>query len=402
MQHLDEGTIHAWLDGALPESDARAVEAHLAVCSACASEVAEARGLIAASSRILSALDAVPGRVLPVPSIGSTISPDTRRRGTRALRGRRLVLRSAQVAAALAVVTAGGLVLAKRTSYQAVARSEGVPEARSKSAAPPASAPPIAPSTSKSQSTREATGRAPAMPLVAAVAPRDSSDQAAAPKPAAPSPRSPAAVVRGRVVNESGAPVTSASVSLAEAPSVRTHTGADGSYKLVVPAEHLADRQATLTVQQLGYRPRSDVIPLVSTRPITRDFVLASNTLGFSEGAAGGARPGAGAGAAPRAAVPQRALPPVWPRLVRSDTMPARTGVVERRLYEVRPGVRVILTIARGAAAARYVPTPALDSTPVPESIRWTTPDGTAYTLTGALSPAELLRIRDELRSRLP
>ena len=65
MQHPDEGTIHAWLDGALGTEEARALEAHVAGCARCAAAVTEARGLLAASSRILSALDAVPGGVLP-------------------------------------------------------------------------------------------------------------------------------------------------------------------------------------------------------------------------------------------------------------------------------------------------------------------------------------------------
>jgi hypothetical protein len=65
MQHLDEGTIHAWLDGQLPREEALAVEAHVAECRECADAVAEARGLIAASSRILTALDSVPGEVVP-------------------------------------------------------------------------------------------------------------------------------------------------------------------------------------------------------------------------------------------------------------------------------------------------------------------------------------------------
>ena len=66
MQHPDEGTIHAWLDGALRADEARAFEAHVAECAQCAAAVTEARGLLAASSRILSALDSVPGGVLPV------------------------------------------------------------------------------------------------------------------------------------------------------------------------------------------------------------------------------------------------------------------------------------------------------------------------------------------------
>ena len=65
MQHLDEGTIHAWLDGQLPPDEALEVEAHVAECRQCADAVAEARGLIAASSRILTALDGVPREVVP-------------------------------------------------------------------------------------------------------------------------------------------------------------------------------------------------------------------------------------------------------------------------------------------------------------------------------------------------
>ena len=65
MQHLDEGTIHAWLDGQLPRDEAQRVEAHVAECRPCADAVAEARGLIAASSRILTALDTVPREVVP-------------------------------------------------------------------------------------------------------------------------------------------------------------------------------------------------------------------------------------------------------------------------------------------------------------------------------------------------
>ena len=65
MQHLDEGTIHSWLDGALSADEAARVEAHVAECPECAAAVAEARGFIAASSRILTALDNVPRGVVP-------------------------------------------------------------------------------------------------------------------------------------------------------------------------------------------------------------------------------------------------------------------------------------------------------------------------------------------------
>lgn len=65
MQHPDEGTIHAWLDGALPGEQARELERHLSGCAACQAQVAAARGITAAASRILAALDEVPADVVP-------------------------------------------------------------------------------------------------------------------------------------------------------------------------------------------------------------------------------------------------------------------------------------------------------------------------------------------------
>jgi hypothetical protein len=65
MTHLDEGTIHAWLDGALDGRNASDVEAHVATCATCNALVAEARGFIAGASRILTALDDVPAGVTP-------------------------------------------------------------------------------------------------------------------------------------------------------------------------------------------------------------------------------------------------------------------------------------------------------------------------------------------------
>lgn len=60
MSRPDEGLIHQWLDGeCTPEESAR-IEQLVATDAEWAAAVAEARGLIAASSRIVQALDAVP------------------------------------------------------------------------------------------------------------------------------------------------------------------------------------------------------------------------------------------------------------------------------------------------------------------------------------------------------
>jgi hypothetical protein len=65
MNHLDEGTIHAWIDGAVDATRSREIEAHVRQCASCAAAVAEARGLVAGASRILNALDDVPAGVVP-------------------------------------------------------------------------------------------------------------------------------------------------------------------------------------------------------------------------------------------------------------------------------------------------------------------------------------------------
>jgi anti-sigma factor RsiW len=75
MQHPDEGTIHSWLDGALSAEEAARVEAHVKDCPECAATVAEARGFIAASSRILTALDNAPRGVIPAAAPKKRVDP---------------------------------------------------------------------------------------------------------------------------------------------------------------------------------------------------------------------------------------------------------------------------------------------------------------------------------------
>ena len=72
MQHLDEGTIHAWLDGELPFDESSRVTAHAESCARCSAMIAEARGFIAASTRILRNLDEVPAGVIPPSAPGTT------------------------------------------------------------------------------------------------------------------------------------------------------------------------------------------------------------------------------------------------------------------------------------------------------------------------------------------
>lgn len=75
--HPDEGLLHEWLDDQLSPSDAADVQRHVASCAECGARVAEARGLIAASHRILSALDEIPAGVIPTNMAAASVSqPD--------------------------------------------------------------------------------------------------------------------------------------------------------------------------------------------------------------------------------------------------------------------------------------------------------------------------------------
>lgn len=79
MSRPDEGQLHAWLDGELDAAESARVERLVAEDAEWAAAAAEARGVMAASSRILRALDVVPGDVIP--RGGSAAPASEERRG---------------------------------------------------------------------------------------------------------------------------------------------------------------------------------------------------------------------------------------------------------------------------------------------------------------------------------
>jgi hypothetical protein len=139
-EHPDEGTIHAWLDGALDDGAARALAAHVASCPVCAERVAEARGLIAGASRIVSALDDVPsasgpawGQAPVTPAAAATAAS----RGWRILR-----VTPARAAIAATVLVALGVSL----TYERVAvDSQATRAVAERTIAPPTDAAASAP-----------------------------------------------------------------------------------------------------------------------------------------------------------------------------------------------------------------------------------------------------------------
>lgn len=142
--HPDEGTIHAWLDRQLDDTSAATLEAHLQRCDECAERVAEARGLIAGTSRILSSLDEDDSPASDKPAVESwrpAVLPTRRARGIPTFRF--TPARSA-IAAVLVVAVATAIVRENRQSSSRLA-SEAAASAVVASApvtsAPVASAP---------------------------------------------------------------------------------------------------------------------------------------------------------------------------------------------------------------------------------------------------------------------
>jgi TonB-linked SusC/RagA family outer membrane protein len=89
------------------------------------------------------------------------------------------------------------------------------------------------------------------------------------------------ATITGRVTNEAGQPVASATVAI-QALGAGTLTRDDGSYTLTIPAARVQGQEVALIARLVGYKPATVNITLRSGS-ITQDFVLAANPLQLGE-----------------------------------------------------------------------------------------------------------------------
>ena len=370
MRHLDEGTIHAWLDGALVAEEAARVEAHVASCARCADAVAEARGLIAASSRILTALDQVPSIRGSQGSGGSRGSTGSRWSG----RPFATAFVRQRIAAVIALVVVGGAVALT------VARDKG-PELASEatplaelavvdSAAPVATSPaPMPAAIPRRENTvgasRGASGRAAVRPEPGTRAVTRQADSASS------------------VTAMSAAPLAAAEVAVAPPGRTDTVRVAD----VVAQAERKVEAQegaakAAATENRLRGLTEGRVEADMEQRRYAR--VMPSAAIG------------AAAGTAPDSSDA---------RLVQEVRMTEGGQEVRRRIYRVdsilvtlderRPRLmeEVRMPVAQEQRAA---PSPlAIDTTMRPtNTIRWSDARGAELTLTGPASKARLERIR--------
>lgn len=69
MPHVDEGTLHALLDGELGAAEVLEVQTHFATCAACAARLDEARQLLAETERLVTALEPPAGGASSAPRL---------------------------------------------------------------------------------------------------------------------------------------------------------------------------------------------------------------------------------------------------------------------------------------------------------------------------------------------
>ena len=365
MRHLDEGTIHAWLDGALEAGEAARAEAHVESCSACAEAVAEARGLIAASSRILLALD-------NVPNVG-------RGGGAGRTPFRTTWWARERIAAVVAVIVAGGalaVLMGRGTPRESAVEVASEPMAQLEVAAADSPAPPTATAAPRAESD--------------AVSARISGRSAAA------------AGVRARdLAATRGVDTTPTAMAMdvaeaAPAPSVVQPQRTDDTVRSAAVSQGLAytGQQAA---REEGKAAAADV-----ANEARRRRVVAENPSRFAAPRPSAPGVGGAAGAA-SAAAPFR--------LMQEERLTEAGQEVVRRIYSV-DGILVTLDERlpmleleqRRPRAENAVPSAKAPATPpaaaqdsavtTSNTIRWRDARGAEFTLTGPASPERLARIR--------
>jgi hypothetical protein len=369
MRHLDEGTIHAWLDGALSPGAAASAETHVASCRSCADAVAEARGLIAASSRILTALDDVPS----VKGARGAEGAGGAKWGRRSLA---TWLVRERIAAVAALVVAGGALATmlsrdsrQTTLVQTVAESVQSPElAAADSPAPDALV--VTEPLRDAQKSRTA-GRGGIAPLPQAHAKDLAANHVADSAPIAVLDNT------ARVVVPTG---------VAAAPTLRT----DDTLRSVAVAQARREQAPELGEGKVSLPER--------LRVLARPGQAAEASARFAEPRAAEANARGVVGAA---------FGTAEARLLQEERMTESGREVRRRIYRV-DDVLVTLDervpdVVEGERRARvdtYVAPPAAqaapqDSTPTStNTIRWTDARGAELRLTGPVSKERLERIK--------
>ena len=294
MQHLDEGTLQAWLDGArsgLDPSRLDRIERHLTACAACAARVDElARSSFRTHALLAAGRDQYAPRV-PYEDVAKRVqlAPAPARSRVRKV----AAIWAASVVGALATGWVSNDLYSAPAAAQALDVAPGADALGS-----------VAPS------------EAVAVPRLAdAVVPDQAANPSASPVGlpagtalAAPLTNADGVVVRGFVEDEGGHPVPSAQVFVTEL-DVGVLTQQDGRYDLRLPAE--AD-SFELVVQRIGYRQQARAISPGEGDYVDADFRLREEALALDEIVVTGAAGGAQRGPNGNAVTTSRVSPFVW------------------------------------------------------------------------------------------
>ena len=294
MRHPDEGTIHAWLDGALDDADTAWIAAHTRECPACGALVAEARGLVAGASRVLGALDAVPGGVLPARHEPVGSGDAMAGRMMRRFAGRAGAERSARwmaplrAAAALLLVAGGSMFVMYSANMPAtMERTAAIPGDTESAVAVPATSPAVAEVARATANFAAADSAAASAPSATVDAARVSAADIAPPQSAAVDARRPAVAASSRDASQ---PFTSsrqlavagaaAPQSAAPAPARDEHNDRRVERRLLDVAEAVIGRSARQRPIEapLVLRPVPDSLAVPATEVVVTGTVRDERT----------------------------------------------------------------------------------------------------------------------------
>jgi hypothetical protein len=319
MQHLDEGTLQAWLDGArsgLDPSRLAAIERHIDSCGACA---ARADALTRASFRAHAVLAVGRDQYAPRVPYEAVVR---RARGSRTRR--RALTRKVAATWAASIVGAAAVGWVSNEIY----RVDGGGDAEAAQVAPVA--------VTAAQPTVLAQGSVPSAPRSAPF----TEPPGATTVPANGSLADTDLVVRGVVEDEGGRPVPSAQVYVAEL-EVGVLTQPDGRYDLRLPTE---PDSFELTVERIGFRQQTRAINGREGDRVAVDFRLREEALALDEIIVTGESDGGQRRSIGPSGTSSRAIPFVW----RPSPSIAAEGYVGSDLW-MMPGLDVLaLEVAYG------------------------------------------------------
>ena len=259
MQHLDDGTLQAWLDQArsgMDEARHEEIRHHLAKCGKCGERLTE---LGAMTLRVQSLLLTVEPPAGDIPEWGTVVA---RAGAHETAERRRPVWTAASWAAGVAAVMGLGWLSNDLYRGADTARNVTPPTSVEDAAAPPSVA--DAPVDSETPKERVAEARPdvarPATPVVATV----------------PGP----SVLRGRVTDESGRPLAAAQV-VVRGTNMGTLTNQNGAFALSLPdtATGPDGRNVTLTAQLIGYGEASRALIARAGDTVSADLQMSRQAL---------------------------------------------------------------------------------------------------------------------------